>query len=82
MTALTKQQKEAMQRLQAKYKHEPKPVNSSASIGGEQMTIDVGMECATQLDMRKSNNAVIEMAVADFVHFVNIHDWTVESSCF
>ena len=30
------------------------------------MTINVGMECASQLDIRKSNNAVMEMAIADF----------------
>ncbi len=33
-----------MQRLQAKYEGGPKPINSSASIGGEQMTINVGIE--------------------------------------
>ncbi len=52
MTALTKQQKEATLRLQAKYEGDPKPVNSSASIGGGQITINVGMECASQLDKR------------------------------
>ncbi len=30
------------------------------------MTIDVGMEWASQLDIRKSNNAAMEMAIADF----------------
>ncbi len=30
------------------------------------MTIDVGMEWASQTDIRKSNNAAIEMATADF----------------
>ncbi len=34
MTALTKQQKEATQKLQVKYDGDPKPVNSSGSLGG------------------------------------------------
>ncbi len=66
MTTLTKRQTEAMWRLQANYDGEPKPVNSSVSIGGKQMTIDVGMEHACQLDIRKSNNAAMEMAIDDF----------------
>ncbi len=53
-------------RLQAKYEGDPKPINFSASIGGGQMTIDVGMEHASQLDIRKSNNAAMEMAITDF----------------
>ncbi len=57
---------EAMQKLQVKYDGNPKLVNSSSSIGGGQMTINVGMECASQLDIRKSNNAAMEMAIADF----------------
>ncbi len=66
MTALTKQQKEATWRLQAKYEGHPKLVNSSASISGGQMTIHVGMEHTSQLDVRKSHNAAMEMAIADF----------------
>ncbi len=66
MTALTKQQKEATRKLQAKYDSDPKPINSSSSVGGGQMTIDIGMECTSQLDIRKSNNAAMEMAIADF----------------
>ncbi len=80
MTALTKQQKEAMQKLQAKYDGDPKPVNSSASIGGGQMTINVGMEHASQLDIRKSNNAAMEMVIADFFHCENISDQAAKSS--
>ncbi len=64
MTALTKQQGEATRKLHAKYDSDPKPVNSSASIGGGQMTINVGMERISQLDIRKSNNAA--MAITDF----------------
>ncbi len=30
------------------------------------MTIDIGMECASQLDIRKSNNVAINMVIADF----------------
>ncbi len=30
------------------------------------MTIDVGMERTSQLDIRKSNNSAMEMAIADF----------------
>ncbi len=66
MTAQIGQQKEATQRLQAKYEGEPKPIISSASIGGEQMTIDIGMKHVSQLVVRKSNNAAMEMAIADF----------------
>ncbi len=36
ITALTKQQKEAMQKLQARYEGDPKPINSSISISGGQ----------------------------------------------
>ncbi len=82
MTALTKQQKEATQRLQTKYEDDPKPVNSSASIGGGQLTIDVGMERASLLDIRISNNAAMEMAIADFFHCENIPDWAAKSSWF
>ncbi len=69
-----------MQRLQAKYEGGPKPINSSASIGGEQMTIDVGMERASQLDIRKSNNAAMDMAIADLFHCENIPEQAAESS--
>ncbi len=82
MTALTKQHREATQKLQAKYDSDPKPVNSSASIGGEQMTIDVGMERASQLDIRKSNNAAMDMAIADLFHCENVPDQAAESSRF
>ncbi len=82
MTALTKQQKEAMWRLQAKYEVDLKPVNSSSSIGCGQMTIDVGIEHASQLDIRKSNKAVMEMAIADFFYCENIPNWVAESSHF
>ncbi len=82
MIALTKWQKEAAWRLQAKYEDEPKIVNSSASIGGGQMTFDVGMECASQLNIRKFNNAAMEMVIADFFHCGNIPDQANESSCF
>ncbi len=68
ITALIKRQKEAMRRLQPKYDGDPKPINSSVSIGGGQMTIDVEMEDTSQLDTRKSNNATMEMAIADFFH--------------
>ncbi len=43
MTALIKWLKEATQILKAKYEGEAKPVNSSASIDGGQMTIDVSL---------------------------------------
>ncbi len=66
MTALTEWQKETTGRLQAKYEGDPKPINSSASICGGQMTINIGMKCASQLDERKSSNAAMEMAIADF----------------
>ncbi len=71
-----------MRRIQAQYEGDPKPVNSSASIGGGQMTINVGMECASQLDIRKSKNAAMEMAIADFFHCENIPNQAAESSCF
>ncbi len=40
------------------------------------------MECTRQLDIRKSNNAVMEMVIADFFHCENIPDWAAESSHF
>ncbi len=49
-----------------------KPVNPCAFVGGGQMTIDVGMEHASQLDIRKTNNAAMEMAIVDFFHCENI----------
>ncbi len=82
MTALIKQQKEATQKLQAKYDSDPKPVDSCASVGSGQTTIHVGMERASQLDIRKSNNAAMEMAIADFFHCENIPDQAAESSQF
>ncbi len=63
-----------------KYEGDPKSVNSSVSIGGGQMTIDVGMECTSQLDIRKSNNAAMEMAIADVFHCENISDQAAKSS--
>ncbi len=44
------------------------------------MTIDVGMERRSQLDIRKSNNAAMEMAITNFFHCENIPDWAAESS--
>ena len=46
------------------------------------MTIDDGMECTSQLDIRKSNNAAMEMAIADFFHCESIPDQAAKSSCF
>ncbi len=46
------------------------------------MTIDVGMECTSQLDISKSNNATMEMATADFFHCNNIPEWAAEPSHF
>ncbi len=82
MTTLTKRQNKATQRLQAKYEDDPKPVNSSASIGGGKMTINVELERASQLDIRKSNNAAMEMAIADFFHCEIIPDRAAKSSRF
>ncbi len=65
-----------------KYEGDPKSVNSSVSIGGGQMTIDVGMECTSQLDIRKSNNAVMEMVIADFFHCENVPGQAAKSSQF
>ncbi len=82
ITALTERLQEATRKLQVKYEGDPKPINSCVSIGGEQMTINVGMERASQLDIRKSNNAAMEMAIADFFHCENVPDQAVESSRF
>ncbi len=46
------------------------------------MTINVGIECASQLDIRKSKDAAMEMAIADFFHCENIPDQAAESSRF
>ncbi len=45
------------------------------------MPINIGMECTSQLDIRKSNNTAMEMAIADVFH-CEISDWAAESSCF
>ncbi len=46
------------------------------------MTKDVGMEHARTLDTKKSNNAAMEMAIADYFHCENIPNQVAESSCF
>ncbi len=46
------------------------------------MSIDIRMEQASQLYIRKSNNAAMEMPIADFFHCEDIHDWAAESSQF
>ncbi len=46
------------------------------------MAIDVGIECASQLDIRKSINPAMEMATADFFHSENIPNQAPESSIF
>ncbi len=46
------------------------------------MTIDVGMECTSQLDIRKTNSAATEMTIADFFHCENIPDQFADSSHF
>ncbi len=68
MTALTKQQTNTTPRLQFKYEgnSNTKPVNSCASIDCGQITKNVRIEHALQLEIRKSNNAAIEMVFADF----------------
>ncbi len=66
MATLMGRHKQAILRLQAKYEGDPKPINSPVSIGGGQMTINIGMESASQLDLRKSNNAAMEMVIAIF----------------
>ncbi len=40
------------------------------------------MECASQLDIRKSNNTAMELAIADFFHCENVPDQAAESSHF
>ncbi len=84
MTALTERQADATRNLKSKYigNTSQNPVKSCASVGGGQMTIDVGMEHASQLYIRKSNNAAMEMAIADFFHCENIPNQAVESSHF
>ena len=47
-----------------------------------QMTIQTGMERTCQSDIRHTNNAILEMAIADFFHCENIPDRVVESSRF
>ena len=46
------------------------------------MTIQTGMERTCQSDIRHTNNAILEMAIADFFHCKNIPDRVVESSRF
>ena len=47
-----------------------------------QMTIQTGMERTCQSDIRHTNNAILEMAIADFFHCKNIPDRVVESTQF
>ncbi len=68
MTILTKQQTDGTCGLQSKYKgnSNPTPINSSISVCGGQMTINIGMEWASKQDIMKSNNAAMDMLIADF----------------
>ena len=50
--------------------------SSSASLQGQRQLSSM------QLDIRRSNDAVVEMAIADFFHCENIPDAVVESSRF
>ncbi len=45
-----------------------------------QMTIQTGMERTCQSDILHTNNAILEMAIADFFHCENIPDRVVEST--
>ncbi len=66
MTPLTKPQANGTWRLKPKYEDNSNPisVNSCVSVGGGQMTVNAGVELALQLDIRKSNIAAIEIAIA------------------
>ncbi len=44
------------------------------------MTVQTGMERICQSDIRHTNNAILEMAIADFFHCENIPDRVVEST--
>ncbi len=47
-----------------------------------QMSIQAGMERVCKMNIRHSNNSILEMAIADFFHCKNIPDCVVESVCF
>jgi hypothetical protein len=51
--------------------------SSSASLQGQR-----SVSTMHQLDIRRSNDATVEMAIADFFHCENIPDAVVESSRF
>ncbi len=47
-----------------------------------QMTIQTGLQCTSQSDIHHTNNAILEMAIADFFYCKNIPDRVVESTQF
>ena len=60
------------------------PINLSVSSGwgGLQMSIDVRKEKGMTMDIQKSKNGLLEMAIADFFHCKNLPDRAVESNLF
>ncbi len=60
----------------------PTPINASALVGGGQWTIDIGIEQASQMVIRKWNNAAMEMAITGILYCENIPNKAVGSSCF
>ncbi len=86
MTALTDRQDAdaAILASSRKKQERPTPINLSLTScqGGLQMSIEVGIEKGKTMDVGKSNNALLEMAIADFFHCENLPDRDVESNCF
>ncbi len=85
MTTLTDQQDSTAAMLVSSCKKQERhtPINLSVSSGqgGLQISIEVGIEKGKTMDIRKSNSALLEMALADFFHCEN-PDRAAESNCF
>ncbi len=58
------------------------PPLSCPSMNKEQPTILTGFGQAMSSDIKKSNDAQLEMASVDFFHCENIDDWVVKSTRF
>ncbi len=52
-------------------RHTPIDLSVPSGWGGLQISIDVGIEKGKTMDNRKSNSALLEMAIVDFFHCEN-----------
>ncbi len=85
MNALTNQHYAAVSMLTKHQNNQdrstPVDVSVSSSKGSLQLSVDVGIEKGTTIDIQKSISAVLEMAIVDSFNCENLLDMAVESNC-